>query len=192
MKNVMILMVFLLVGCAVNPTSMVNYSDSQTVASLVTSDTDDYKKITIFRAPNIAKLPETIEYKANQYLQGDSPENSKVYLRAIRSTEGKQLTVYQLYISSNYLASRNSWKFYNEAIDSNGKKLKMNIIDRKVGDCGQYGCSLEETLGITMLKQDLEEYALTGLKVKLYSKNGSSQIYYIPGGYISGFLDYLN
>ena len=31
-----------------------------------------YKKITIFRAPNIAKLPETIEYKANQYLQGDS------------------------------------------------------------------------------------------------------------------------
>lgn len=108
----------------------------------------------------------------------------KVYF--LRGWKSKNLSDDSGSIQVYVLARFDKWAFLDTAY-ANGKKLDTSQIDRKVGSCSGYGCSLQETIGINLNISQLRDYAKNGLSFKVLGKRDSITMI-IPAGYFSGFL----
>jgi hypothetical protein len=134
-----------------------------TAATRVTYD--EFKKITQFRGANAS-------------------QNNELYLRAWKDDRTKQIT-YQIYLTSFY---GNAWRFYSEAYDSDGNQLDFLSIDRKVDSCGgAYGCYFEETVGLNVSREYLQQHQETGVRYKISGKAGEATGF-LPAVYVKGFL----
>jgi hypothetical protein len=127
---------------------------------------DEFKKLTNYTGPNVAS------------------GSDAVFLRAAKLDSG--LITIQIYVSDYY---EGEWRFYNSAWDSDGNRLNVTLISRKVGSCGRYGgCSHYEDVGINITREYLEARRASGIRFKL-SGRGGDEIFALPGPYISAFLD---
>jgi len=90
----------------------------------------------------------------------------------------------QVYVSTTF----RDWVFLEEAW-SNGIKFEVTVIDREVGSCSQYGCSVKETVGVNLSAADVIGFSIKekgGLSLKVMGKRGST-VLYIPAAYFAGF-----
>lgn len=78
----------------------------------------------------------------------------------------------QLYVDLSYIGA---WKFFDRAADDHATPLDVVVIGRDVGDCAG-GCSLEETIGVTLDDQTLRSRAATGYEVKIYADSGDALV----------------
>lgn len=143
-------------------------SNPVTVSSNVSVKRDDFKKLTEFLGPNLAKYP---------LVEG-------LYIRAWRP-DASDLVSYQIYIN-NYYFDRH-WHFYDSAWDSSGTELNAKSIDRNVERCFDDGCARNEHIGIAVDRNYLDARAETGEKIQISGKAGAS-VFHIPPDYIKGFL----
>lgn len=156
----------LLLSACVATAPKLNANDSQAVGSAITVQRDDFKKMTNFKGPNAS--PDILQ---------------KLFLRAWK-TDATGTISYQIYVMDYY---RGDWRFYNEAYDSNGTSLDTTIISRNVDSCSRYGCWHEEHLGLNVTRDYLESHQASGIRFKVSGKAGEN-VFYIPSGYIKGFL----
>lgn len=93
---------------------------------------------------------------------------------------------YQIYVMDHY---EGSWRFYDQAHDSNGARLNATLIDRDVGSCSSYRrtCSHFETLALNVGREYLEKHTNKTLFFKV-SGRGGEQIFSLPPQYTAGFL----
>lgn len=153
-------------GCASNKQTVSLNNPSQ-VAQSVSIEEDKFKKITTYRAVDIGK----------------SNVIDTVYLRAIKA-ENPASVNYSIYIDDSYDAP---WRHYDSAYDSNGKELLVIKIDRRTKFCVQDKCRLAEQLAVVISRKYLEENSAKGISIKISGKRGE-EIFFLPGGYIEGFL----
>jgi hypothetical protein len=104
-------------------------------------------------------------------------------IRTIKGTDGH--SVHQIYLA----VSSDGWMFLHSA-HAYGKPLNFLAIDRAVGYCSKYGCSVTETVGITMSEDELRQLALSGFIFQLSGQRGS-RVVTIPATYFQGYLSKL-
>jgi len=97
------------------------------------------------------------------------------------------LLLHQLYIEFSYPAD---WRFYNSAYLYGGESLEVRSISSNVGGCGQYACTLEETIGITIPGEEIERLASNNesLNVKVASRSGHEDIIRVPAPYLVSYF----
>jgi hypothetical protein len=160
----------LMLSACVAPGPKININDSQSVASSVTVQRDDFKKLIRYTGPNAAK-----------------DDGDVLYLRAWKTEKTGEI-LYQIYIADYYSGE---WRFYNSAYDSNGERLETTLISRDVDRCSKYGCSYTEHLGLNITKEYLEKNKGSGINFKLSGKAGEA-IFFIPGTYVQAFLSVVD
>lgn len=162
----------LLAACASSPpVAQKQVSLKQYVIESTTVQRDEFKKQLIYRGPNTFR---------SGYIQ--------VFIRAWKF-EKDNSTRYQIYVSDYY---DTAWRFYNSAYDSNGNQLDMTPISKEVIGCSRYsGCTYNETVGINVTKDYLQNNLESGIRFQISGKAGDN-VFYVPGNYIKGFLHVLN
>lgn len=159
-------------GCA-GP--QINWADSNQISASVTSTRDDFKKRIEFNGPH---------YDGAKRVESDGMFLfAKVFLRAYKFDKEKELT-YQIYTYETYY---NDWRFYNQAYDSDGKKLDFVPITQKVGSCGPGRCSKDEHVAINVTKDYLIAHQVGGISFKVFGK-ADERVWFLPGNYIQAFL----
>lgn len=128
----------------------------------VAIEDDDFQQSTTFQAPDLAPEP-PLEY----------------FLRASKDY-GSSTFDFQIYFTERY---HGNWRFYNEAFDSNGNRIKVLIISRDA----VYANTLEEHIRLDVDRTYLESSIEDGIRIKLYG-DACEKMIFIPGGYIKGFL----
>lgn len=169
MKNwISILALPLVLSACVAP--KLNVHDTQAMTSAIEVKRDDFKKLTEYIGPNVAKdLRDTVA------------------IRAWKFDKDNQVS-YQIYVADFY---RGSWRLYNQAHDSNGKFLESSPISRDVVVCSGGGdCSYVEHLGLKVTREYLEQNKESGILFKLSGKGGE-EIFYISGSYIMAMLTFV-
>lgn len=91
-------------------------------------------------------------------------------------------TYHQIYVS----VTTGEWLFLNSAW-ANGQALRFYAIDRSVSSCGNYGCTLTETVGVNITFAELERMANSGFSFQLRGQRGS-RVVSIPAAYFRGYL----
>lgn len=132
----------------------------------VSVDYDSFRKVTSYVGP-----------------QYDVSQNTAAIIRAWKQ-DGEKSRRYQVYVLSTYTGD---WRFYNQAYDSDGRKLEIIHISQKPSNCSRYGCLLEEHVGLTVDEGYLRRAANSGIKVKIYGQAGNTEVA-IPGSYVAHFL----
>lgn len=162
-----IAMAMLLTACGTvrPPTPQINWGDERESTSKTRTSRDEFKKQTIFVGPDI-----------------NSGAASHVFIRAWKPDSTPMF--YQIYAHSTYTTN---WRFYNSAYDSDGNVLETTVISRKVDSCGSMGCIYEEDVGMIVKLEYLERRRNTGLSFKIFG-NAGEELFFIPAGYIRGFL----
>ena len=163
--------IFILTGCAspgqnIAPAPKINWNDTQSIASAISVQHDDLKKITNFKGPNYS----------NGILDS-------VSLRAWKSDEDEGLS-YQIYVMDYY---HGDWRFYDTASDSKGNNLVIKLSSRDVSSCDYLTCAHQEHLGIDVSREYLEENQENGIVFRLSGK-GEDKTFNIPSTYIKAFL----
>jgi hypothetical protein len=126
------------------------------------------------------------EFKSPMALLNNNVFEGSYMLRGWRRVgQPIKSSTHQLYLS----VSSNGWLFLNAAY-SGGSMLPMTQIDRSVGYCSSYGCTVHETVGIDLTYDQLSKYASTGIAFQLSGQRGS-KTYSIPAAYFKGYLDQL-
>ncbi len=161
----------MLAGCAepelrVVPRPKVNWNDVQSIASAISVQRDDLKKITNFKGPSCS-----------------SSILDTVLLRAWKSDEDGR-TSYQIYVIDYY---HGAWRFYDTASDSKGNNLDIKLNSRDVSSCDYFTCAHQEHLGINVSREYLEENQENGIVFSLKGK-GREETFIIPSTYIKAFL----
>ena len=82
--------------------------------------------------------------------------------------------------------SDSDWAFLEEAVDSDGKELRVQKIDSKVG----HNAYVAELVGIILSESYLKEHIDTGIKIKIYGKR-KNVVVFVPGPYVEGFYNYI-
>jgi hypothetical protein len=154
-----------LIACG-TPPPRVDVNNSAQMASRVQIKRDDFKKVTNYTGPEIR-----------------SEGGGTVNLRAWK-TDALGVINFQVYGVDFYSGE---WKFHNSAYDSNGTRMDFVSIARDVGSCGRYSCSHYEHFGLNVTRDYLEKASKTGMHFKVSGRAGEA-IFFIPGGYIDGFL----
>lgn len=108
-------------------------------------------------------------------------------LRGRRPVQGSglQMSTHQIYMD----VSANDWLFLDSAY-ANGQALKFVPIDRSVGSCSRYGCTVREVVGIDITYNELVGYSTTGIAFQLTGKRGN-RVVSIPATYFQGYLTQL-
>ena len=101
--------------------------------------------------------------------------------KATVTINGKETTKY--YLMSSFVSR--DWLFLNSVFDSDGKKLYIADIDRKVKTY-----NISELLDVELSWDYLQEHTQTGMKLRFYGE-GKTQDIIIPAPYIQGFVRYL-
>lgn len=83
-----------------------------------------------------------------------------------------QTSKHQLYVDIGYIGD---WRFYDRAADDDAHQLDVVQIATNVGSC-RGGCSLSETVGVTLPEGTLRAKAATGFQIKLFAKSGDSLV----------------
>jgi hypothetical protein len=156
-----------LTGCAIP--EPVNWNDPNTVSTRTVINHDDFKKVTNYRGPDIAS--------------GFTALYTALFLRAWKNDKTGDVQ-YQIYDREWYSGD---WRFYDTAYDSNGNKLDVTVIDRKVNECERSKCYYHEDLGLNVSRDYLEKSRESGVKFKVSGKGGEA-VEFLPPGYIQGFL----
>ncbi|MEQ1836608.1 MAG: hypothetical protein ABL862_09255 [Candidatus Nitrotoga sp.] len=163
--------IFILAGCAepepkVAPRPKINWNDVQSIASAISVQRDDLKKMTNFKGPNSSKgILDTI------------------LLRAWKSDEDGGFS-YQIYVIDYY---HGDWRFYDTAFDSKGNNLIIKLNSRDVSSCDYFTCAHQEHIGINVSREYLEKNQENGIVFKLNGKGGE-ETFIIPSTYIKAFL----
>ncbi|RFC39125.1 MAG: hypothetical protein DID90_2727552383 [Candidatus Nitrotoga sp. LAW] len=163
--------VSILAGCAepeprVAPRPKVNWNDVQSIASAISVQHDDLKKMTNLKGPNSSKgILDT------------------VLLRAWKLDEDGRLS-YQIYVIDYY---HGDWHFYDTATDSKGNNLVIKLNSRDVSSCDYFTCAHQEHIGINVSREYLEKNQDNGIVFKLSGKGGE-ETFNIPSTYIKAFL----
>lgn len=79
---------------------------------------------------------------------------------------------HQLYVDISYIGD---WQYYYMAADDTAKTLDVTRIASHVGDC-YGGCSLSETIGISLDDATLRTHQNSGYTLKISAKSGASLI----------------
>lgn len=136
------------------------------VALAVRTSRDEFKKMTRYTGPDIA-----------------AGSSDTLFLRAWR--HDGQAPSYQIYVADYYVGE---WRFYTSANDSNGTRMDVTLIDRKVGSCSRYGgCSHFEHMALNVSREYLEAAVTTGISFQLSGKAGE-QVFNVPPMHVAGFL----
>lgn len=143
-----------------------NMNDSQDVAGASSVQRDEYKKITIYRGPNIA-----------------NKQPDQLYIVATKTDFGG--ISYQIFAIINYSGA---WRFYNNAHDTKGNSLDITLMTRHLDKCTRNDCAHSEDIVINVTKKYLEEYMQSGLRIRVSAKAGEDEVFIIPPGYIKAFL----
>lgn len=108
----------------------------------------------------------------------------------IRSWLNKETKVvsHQLYVDISYIGS---WRWYGAAADDQANALEVIRIGSNVGSC-RGGCSMSETVGITLDDSLLRSRAQTGFQIKLSAQSGASFIIDISAGQIAAQLNSID
>jgi hypothetical protein len=80
------------------------------------------------------------------------------------------------------------WKFYERAVDQNGRGLAFVSLDRKVVSCVARPCSVDESFCANIGKADLESAAKSSYAVRFYAKSGATPTVRIAPDYARGIL----
>ena len=149
----------------------VNYmEDSEKTSQNVTIDYDSFKKILSITGPS-------------------DTTNGDIFLRSSgNNNKERGLLLHQIYIITN----KKKWHYFDEAYDSEGKKLDLTVISRDVGNCGSYGCFLHESIGINLTDDELKQIENTGIAFKIYGKNKDGVSYKVSSKYIKGYLNAID
>lgn len=154
-----------LAGCVTQSASRAP-SSMEEVALAVRTSRDEFKKMTRFTGPDIA-----VGTFDTLFLRAWKPDG--------------QPTRYQIYVADYY---DGEWRFYSSANDSNGTRMDVTLIDRKVGSCSRYGgCSHFEHLALNVSREYLEAAVTTGISFQLSGKAGE-QVFNVPPMHVAGFL----
>ena len=146
----------LLTGC----NQAQRYQTAEQVAADSTVEKDPYKAVVWTRTPHIYARP------------------IGFFFRHFETKYGSEK--YQLYI--NFMSS--DWVFFDQAYDSDGRRLDFVKIDRDV----RYGGSVKEAFAINFPRSYLEEKAKgDGLNIKFVGKRGE-QILLLRPIWVEGFL----
>ena len=159
-----VLFAALLAGCAAPPRPAVNISDPAQVTRAVKVDRDEFKKVTTYEGPDA----------------GGSSRDTWI----LRAQVAPTWTIYQFYIVANYTGD---WRFYDEAYDSDGKRLELTRVAQKVRACSSIGCNKDEHVAALLSKKYLEDHAQTGIRIQV-SGRGEKQAYFLSPAYVQGFL----
>lgn len=92
----------------------------------------------------------------------------------------------QLYVTARF---NQDWAFLDSAW-SGGRSLPVTVIDRDVVSCEGVGCTVVETIGVGLTREELKTASAQGFSVKL-SGSRDSVILEVPAPYFAGFLDAL-
>ena len=125
----------LLTSCATTPP--MNWNDPQEIASKINVEYDNFKKVTKFTGPYVV-----LEW------------SSYILIRAQKHDNDNELT-YQIYVKHRYSGD---WRYYDSAYDSDGNSIDVTLISRKVDSCYDWGCFLEEHIGLNIDKDYLEKH----------------------------------
>jgi hypothetical protein len=155
----------MLSGC-ISSGPQLNTNDEQAVAKAISTQRDDFKKMTNYKGPNAA-----------------TELFDQLFIRAWKHDKLDAVS-YQIYVLDHYYGD---WRFYQTAFDSNGSNLNVTQISRDVSSCNRYGCAKEEHLAVNLSRDYLEKNKETGIRFKLSGKAGE-EVFFIPSGYIKGFL----
>lgn len=165
----LIAMILIQSGCA----HRINWSDPADIAKGVQVQQDDFRKVTSFIGPNCAP----------------DPMEDTLKLRAFKGRDGT--TEYQVYVADEYTSdigrSGSGWRFYNNALDSDGTRLEMITISRSVDTCGRYRCFHTEIIGVQVSREYLEERTARGLRFKI-GGTGGEEVFWVPPAYVQAFL----
>jgi hypothetical protein len=147
-----------------------NPNKPQAVANITQVTHDDFEKLTIYHGPDVL-----------------SKEPTELFLYAVKSDATGGFT-YRIYIKSH------SWPYYHSAYDSNGKGLQLSTTYRDgPNNCmpdlsGNYNlCRYEEEVVLPVTEEYLKENQETGIRFKAIGER-TDQVFFIPPGYIKGFL----
>lgn len=163
--SIVITAALMLAACA---TTHPDWSNPGSAAAGTTVERDDFKKVTSWVGPNCA-----------------SARWDYVVLRAFREAGGA--AAYQIYVMDYY--DDGAWRFYDQAYDSQGRKMDLSVLARDVGHCSGTGagCSHFETIGLRVTREYLEAAASTGIHFQVEGRRGKAQ-FVVPAGYVQGFL----
>lgn len=172
MKNLtaLIISLLLITGCA---TRGIDPNDKAAVASKVTVERDDFKKLTQYKGPKIELTD------INMFLVGTW--YTQINLRAWKIDSGS--STYQIYVEANH----QSWMFFDTAYNSNGDQLNTTVIAREVGSCNTDSCWHREILGLNITREYLEKNTTNGISFQISGQNGKAS-YTIPPAYVQAFL----
>lgn len=157
--------VLILSGCAASPPRL-DLNNQQAVASAISVQHDDFKKVTQFKGPNA--YPDS---------------TGQLFIRAWKPDD-TDTTIYQIYVMDFYYGD---WRFYSSAYDSNGSLLDLKEISREIRSCRGGRCSFEEHVGLNVTREYLDKNQESGIRFKISGKGGEA-VLYIPPGYVTGFL----
>lgn len=138
-------------------------------------------------------LPPSLRWQRDTYTKAETLRGAiaatgetTAYLLAARmpaAASGASVTLYTLSFSTH----GTEWKFIERAIDSEGRMLAVEGVDRKVGS-GPRVVLVHESGRIYLTRAELERYASEGkLDVRLSGRRGVAHIF-LKSEYIRGFL----
>lgn len=161
--------VFLIAGCAGMEKYKYNgnsydYNNSDVVASLTKKTTDNYSKKSSFSAPIL-------------HIKNEGSLSSIIISREPGPDSKVVISILDTYFRD--------WRFYNRAIDSDGRELEFHSVERDVSYCYARSCTYKESFAIIVPQYYLERKS-GGMNFKVYGR--TDQVFNIPGGYISGFV----
>lgn len=160
-----VIILVLLTSCATTPP--MNWNDPQEISSKINVQYDNFKKVTEFTGPIVR-----LEY------------SGYFFIRAWKYDNDNEIT-YQIYVKDRYA---DDWRYYDSAYDSDGNIIDVTLIAQKVDSCYDWGCMLEEHIGLNVDKSYLEKHIESGLRFKVSGKAGEN-IFYLTGSYIKAFLE---
>lgn len=162
------ILAFLLTSCAIRDVAPSGIVSEEAWVSQVTTQKDDYSKITSIKGGRIEKSDHT------------------VFLRSQRRDGPSSIDLIQVYV----IAKTSEWKFLDHAYSIDGVPLDVTVVDRDIRYCSRYGCGLAEHIAVNLTKKFLLTHINQGLDFKLMGKSGEQAVH-LPANYIVAFLGSL-
>lgn len=159
----------LLASCA----SYVNPNNANEVATGITVSRDEYKKITVYRAPVFKSVRN----------QGLSQHIGYVHLQAAKQ-DSTGLVIYGIHVRDTHF--QKTWCHLNTAYDINGNRLEVQRMGSDV-NCMSATCLFMEDVLVLVSRDYLEQHQNTGIKFQVSGSNGGEN-YTVSPAYIKAFL----
>jgi len=142
-------------------------SNENDVAGAILIRRDEPKKTTHYTGPNAASRP-----------------TDKMFMRAWKQDHGRP--TYQIYVEIGYTGT---WRLFNWAYDPYGNTLDTTLLTRDLKDCKSKGCRHNESIGVDVTGEYLEQNQQSGIRFWVSGKAAGEDVpFFIPAGYVRAFL----